>query len=74
MTEWPEGKAVFIAQSKEDNLVPYSQTELMRDHLNRNSKLEIIEMQASGDHNELWKQADKIVEIMKQAIDYATRV
>ncbi|KAH7184546.1 Alpha/Beta hydrolase protein [Fusarium flagelliforme] len=74
MTEWPEGKAVFIAQSREDTLVPYSQTELMRGHLQRNSKLEIIEMPASGDHNDLWKQADEIVEIMKQAIDYATRV
>ncbi|CAG7558143.1 unnamed protein product [Fusarium equiseti] len=74
MTEWPEGKAVFIAQSKNDTLVPYSQTELMRGHLQRSSKLEIIEMPASGDHNDLWKQADEIVEIMKKAIDYAARV
>ena len=73
-TEWPEGKAVFIAQSKNDTLVPYSQTELMRDHLKQNSRLEIIEMPASGDHNDLWKQADEIVEIMKQAIGYAIRV
>ncbi|KAJ4112165.1 hypothetical protein NW768_011744 [Fusarium equiseti] len=72
--EWPEGKAVFIAQSKEDSLVPYSQTELMRAHLERNSTLEIIEMAASGDHNDLWKTADEIVEIMKRAINYAMRL
>ncbi|KAF0640972.1 hypothetical protein FPSE5266_03280 [Fusarium pseudograminearum] len=72
--EWPEGKAVVFAQSKNDSLVPYSQTELMKEHLSKNSKLEIVEMVASGDHNDLWKQADEIVEIIKRAVAYHTQV
>jgi kynurenine formamidase len=69
-TEWPEGKVVVIAQSKEDGLVPYAQTELMKDHLRKTSTLEVVEMKASGDHNDLWKQADEIVNIIKRAIGY----
>ncbi|RGP61394.1 putative kynurenine formamidase [Fusarium sporotrichioides] len=72
--EWPEGKIVIIAQSKNDSLVPYSQTELMKEHLRNNSKLEVIEMPASGDHNDIWKQADEIVEIMKRAVMYCVEV
>ncbi|KAM0230916.1 hypothetical protein ACHAPO_008972 [Fusarium lateritium] len=72
--EWPEGKVVVIAQSKNDGLVPYSQTDLMKEHLKKNSKLEVIEMPATGDHNDLWKQADEIVEIMKRAVAYCIEV
>ncbi|EKJ76520.1 hypothetical protein FPSE_03280 [Fusarium pseudograminearum CS3096] len=72
--EWPEGKAVVFAQSKNDSLVPYSQTELMKEHLRKNSKLEVIEMVASGDHNDLWKHADEIVVIIKRAVAYSTEV
>ncbi|GKU07664.1 unnamed protein product [Fusarium langsethiae] len=72
--EWPEGKVVIIAHRKNDGLVPYSQTELMKEHLRNNSKLEVIEMPASGDHNDLWKQADEIVEIMKRASVYCIEV
>lgn len=74
MTEWSEGKAVFIAQSKADTLVPYSQTEIMESCLKSHRKLEIIEIPVSGDHNDLWKQADELVQILKQAIDYLTRI
>ncbi|KAI1066194.1 hypothetical protein LB506_008204 [Fusarium annulatum] len=72
--EWPEGKVVVIAQSKEDGLVPYAQTELMKDHLRKTSTLEIVEMKASGDHNDLWKQADEIVDIIKLAAGYLTKL
>ncbi|KAL6912601.1 hypothetical protein FSST1_010361 [Fusarium sambucinum] len=72
--EWPEGKVVVIAQSKNDGLVPYSQTDLMEEHLKKNSKLEVIEMPATGDHNDLWRQADEIVEIIKRAVAYYIKV
>ncbi|KAF4451676.1 putative kynurenine formamidase [Fusarium austroafricanum] len=72
--EWPEGKAVVIAQSKDDGLVPYTQTEIMKENLRKNSNIEVIEMPASGDHNDLWKQADEIVEIMKRAVGYYTKI
>ncbi|KAF4345175.1 kynurenine formamidase [Fusarium beomiforme] len=73
-TEWPEGKVVVIAQSKEDGLVPYAQTELMKDHLSKTSTLKVIEMKASGDHNDLWKQADEIKDIIKCAIEHVSKV
>lgn len=73
-TEWPEGKVVVIAQSKGDGLVPYAQTELMKDHLRKTSTLEVVEMKASGDHNDLWKQADEIVDIIKCAIGYLAKL
>ncbi|KAF9777202.1 hypothetical protein IL306_004507 [Fusarium sp. DS 682] len=72
--EWPEGKVVVIAQSKEDGLVPYTQTQLMKDHLSKTSTLEVIEMKASGDHNDLWKQADEIVDIIKCAVEHLDKV
>src|SRR5688572_24476159 len=36
--EWPEGRVVIVVQSREDGLVPYSQTELMKEHLAKDRK------------------------------------
>lgn len=70
--EWPEGRVVVVVQSKEDGLVPYSQTKLMKEHLKRTSKVNVIEMEAGGDHNDLWKQGDELAGIMDWAVrDYA---
>ncbi|POR38887.1 Kynurenine formamidase [Tolypocladium paradoxum] len=71
--EWPEGKTVVVVQSREDGLVPYSQTELMKMRLSETSKLEVKELDAGGDHNDLWKQGDSLAEIMLEVLESSTK-
>ncbi|KAK0386866.1 hypothetical protein NLU13_5179 [Sarocladium strictum] len=66
--EWPEGKVVVVVQSLEDGLVPYSQTELMKEHLAKCSALKVVEMGAGGDHNDLWKVGDELAGIMTKVV------
>lgn len=66
--EWPEGRVVVMVQSKEDTLVPYSQTELMKKRLIGHSKLKVVEMDAGGDHNEIWERGDELVAILLRTL------
>lgn len=66
--EWPEGQKVVLVQSKEDTLVPYSQLEGMRAIL-KTSTAEVTELDAGGDHNELWKSGDRLAEIIETVLE-----
>jgi acetyl esterase/lipase len=66
--EWPEGKTVFVVQSREDGLVPYSQIELMKRRLAETSTVEVKELEADGDHNDLWGKGTRLAEILLEVV------
>jgi hypothetical protein len=68
--EWVEGKKVFLVQSKEDSLVPYRQTADMREALERSkaSGCALVELEAGGDHNDLWKEGGRLAEIVAEVV------
>ncbi|KAH7139582.1 Alpha/Beta hydrolase protein [Dactylonectria estremocensis] len=66
--EWPEGKTVFLVQSPDDELVPYSQTGLMKGRPAKTSNVEVNEIDASGRHNDLWKEGDRLAEILFEVV------
>lgn len=68
--DWREGKQAILVQSQEDTLVPYSQTTLMLKSLGNSAggALHISEMEASGDHNDLWHKGSRIAEILGQVL------
>lgn len=70
-TEWSEGVRVILVQSKEDSLVPYSQLDGFRTSLlgSKAVKLEVKEMNANGDHNNLWEAGDRLAEVVQEAVD-----
>lgn len=69
--EWVEGTKVVFVQSKEDSLVPYWQTaDLMKAVLGAKGEgLEVEEMEAGGDHNELWEKGDRLAEIVAEVVN-----
>ena len=71
--EWPEGRYIALAQSKQDGLVPGSQTFSMLKRLEGEGqgKLRIIESSAlNGDHDHAWKDGRDFALILEQAIAY----
>jgi kynurenine formamidase len=69
--EWKEGKEIILAQSLEDSLVPYSQTEDMLKQLkaSKSGMLKVQEVPATGDHNFLWEDGKGVAEIIIEAVD-----
>ncbi|CAP70887.1 uncharacterized protein PODANS_3_9450 [Podospora anserina S mat+] len=67
-SEWQEGKQVVLAQSREDSLVPYDQLEKMGAYLSKSSSLNIREMEAGGDHDDIWKKGDRLAEILYDVV------
>lgn len=65
--EWPEAQKVVLVQSKQDTLVPYSQLEGMRESL-KTSTAEVTELEAGGDHNDLWKSGDRLANIIETVL------
>ncbi|EPE35129.1 alpha/beta-Hydrolase [Glarea lozoyensis ATCC 20868] len=67
--EW-KGKLVVLVQSKEDSLVPYRQLVDMKDKLekSRGKGLVVSEMEAGGDHNDLWKEGERLAEIVTEVV------
>ena len=61
VSEWPKGKEVVLMQSREDTLVPYSQLEIMRAKLE--GQVEVVEMHAGLDQNELCSRGERLAEI-----------
>lgn len=68
--EWEEGTEIILAQSLEDSLVPYFQTEdmLKRLHASKSEQLIVSEVQATGDHNLLWEDGTRLAEIILEAV------
>lgn len=71
-TEWNtvEGRKTILVQSQEDSLVPYGQLEALIEALQRSKStdLQICEIMASGDHNDLWLQGKRLAEILSKVI------
>jgi len=69
-SEWSERAKAFLVQSHEDTLVPYNQLEGMQKQLQKSkgAGLEDIELEAGGDHNDLWKKGDRLAEIVAEAV------
>ena len=72
VSEWgrKDGKVVLV-QSKEDSLVPYRQ---LQDFLSawRNAQVQgvdVVEVAASGDHDELWEIGDRLAEIVVEVVN-----
>jgi kynurenine formamidase len=66
-----ETRKIVLVQSKEDSLVPYWQLEDMRDSFSRSSRsaaLEVRELEAGGDHNDLWKEGSRLAEIVVDVV------
>lgn len=68
--EWEEGTNVYLVQSHEDSLVPYRQTQDMQKGLleSKGDELVITELDAAGDHNELWENGDRLAEIVVEVV------
>ena len=66
--EWgrKDGRIILV-QSKEDSLVPYWQTENMREAL-KQSNIDVSEMEDWHDHDEIWEKGDRLAEIVAEAI------
>ncbi|QDS71254.1 hypothetical protein FKW77_000535 [Venturia effusa] len=67
--EWEEGTEIILAQSLEDSLVPYFQTEDMLNRLNasKSGQLAVREVLATGDHNCLWEDGTRLAQILLEA-------
>lgn len=65
-TEWSEGVEAVLVQSKEDSLVPYKQTTDMLENLfqSKSVGLTLRELEAGGDHNELWQNGERLAQII----------
>jgi len=63
----------ILAQSLEDTLVPYSQTETMLRHLGSlketDPKVVVRQVDISGDHDDLWQQGHRLAEILRDVLD-----
>ncbi|TID13913.1 hypothetical protein E2P81_ATG06977 [Venturia nashicola] len=68
--EWGEGTEIILAQSLEDGLVPYSQTEQMLKQLNasKSGSLTVREVPATGHHNFLWEDGKRLAQIVLEAV------
>lgn len=69
--EWEEGTEIILAQSLEDVLVPYFQTEDMLRRLNasKSEHLVVREVQSTGDHNFLWEDGKRLAKIILEAVE-----
>jgi kynurenine formamidase len=66
-----ETRKVVLVQSKQDSLVPYWQLEVMRNGFFRSSMsaiLDVRELEAGGDHNDLWKEGGRLAEIVVDVV------
>lgn len=68
--EWEEASKAFLVQSKEDSLVPYWQLVDMQEKFveSKAKAVEVKELEASGDHNELWQKGDRLAEIVVDVV------
>ena len=69
--EWETNKGkVVLVQSKEDTLVPYRQLEDMWKVLepSKSAGLDLSELPASHDHNELWSRGDRLAAIVVEVV------
>ena len=59
-----------MVQSKEDTLVPYRQLEDMKAKLESSnaSGIRLKELDAGGDHNDIWKEGHRLAEIVAEVM------
>lgn len=67
-TEWPEGELFFVVYSEGDELVPYSQTHIIKSRLKATSKLPVKELRAGGGHNDLLNEGNRLTEIFLEVL------
>ncbi|KEF51383.1 uncharacterized protein A1O9_12532 [Exophiala aquamarina CBS 119918] len=69
--EWgPENGTVVLVQSQDDTLVPYRQLVGMQAALKSSigASIGVVELSASGDHDELWQTGDQIAGIIAEVL------
>ncbi|KXX77966.1 Kynurenine formamidase [Madurella mycetomatis] len=64
--EWVSagGREVVLVQSRGDTLVPYEQLEGIRGYLEREGRVRVREMEAGGDHDDIWLDGERMAEIL----------
>ncbi len=68
-SEWTGAEKAVLVQSRADSLVPYSQLEGLRAVLKAaGAGFEVLELEAGGDHNDLWRQGDRMAEIFEEVL------
>ncbi|KHO01788.1 uncharacterized protein MAM_00789 [Metarhizium album ARSEF 1941] len=69
--EWPEGRHVFVVQSRGDTLVPFSQAEALEASLLKSGgrRLRVQLLEGRGDHYDIVKQGKFFAEILTRSID-----
>lgn len=72
---WGSGNKVILAQSKEDTLVPYAQTQEMLDVFQPNVRngLLVEEKTIDGDHNDIWVNGDQLAALIGKVVKTAGR-
>lgn len=66
--EWKEGIRAILVQSQEDSLVPYDQLEEMKAYLKAKSTLQVEELEAGGEHDQIWGKGDRLAELCFEAV------
>lgn len=67
------GVRALLSQSREDTLVPYSQTREMLDEIINNNDPDFVndcctEVSITGDHNEIWEKGSELARIIRDAL------
>ncbi|EAQ84044.1 hypothetical protein CHGG_10448 [Chaetomium globosum CBS 148.51] len=55
-------KTVVLVQSREDTLVPWEQLEAMRARLEREGRVDVKVMEATGNHDDVWREGGRLAE------------
>ncbi|KAM7208516.1 Alpha/Beta hydrolase fold [Naviculisporaceae sp. PSN 640] len=66
--EWKDGTRVILVQSRGDSLVPYDQLEGMRAYLEAESSLHVEELEAGGEHDQIWEEGDRLAQLCSEAV------
>ena len=69
-SSWPEGEVVVLAQSKDDELVNFAQTEKMSDQLwrQKSKRRRDIVISLTGKHHEVWQDGTEMARAIKTAL------
>ncbi|GAB1312894.1 Kynurenine formamidase [Madurella fahalii] len=61
-------REVVLVQSRGDTLVPYEQLEAMRGYLEQDGRVRVREMEAEGDHDDIWRNGERMAEILWEVV------
>ncbi|KAH6622759.1 hypothetical protein F5144DRAFT_595051 [Chaetomium tenue] len=65
-------KTVVLVQSREDTLVPWEQLEAMRARLEREGRVDVKVMEASGNHDDIWREGGRLAEVLWNVLGNAS--